>query len=37
MDNRIKAPQLELFADRTSCHRWWPNQFDVPLIRRTPF
>jgi len=27
MENRIKDPQLGLFADRTSCHRWWPNQF----------
>ena len=24
--NRIKEQQLDLFADRTSCHRWWPNQ-----------
>lgn len=27
MENRIKDQQLGLFADRTSCHRWWPNQF----------
>ncbi len=27
MENRIKEQQLQLFADRTSCHRWWPNQF----------
>ena len=27
MENRIKECQLGLFADRTSCHRWWPNQF----------
>ncbi len=27
MENRIKEQQLELFADRTSCHEWWPNQF----------
>jgi len=26
MENRIKE-QLHLFADRTSCHNWWPNQF----------
>jgi hypothetical protein len=26
MENRIKEQQLGLFADRTSCHRWWPNQ-----------
>ncbi len=27
MENRIKEQQLDLFADRTSCHEWWPNQF----------
>ena len=27
MENRIKEPQLGLFADRTSCHGWWANQF----------
>jgi hypothetical protein len=27
MENRIKEQQLFLFADRTSCHDWWPNQF----------
>ena len=27
MENRIKEQQLDLFADRTSCHAWWPNQF----------
>lgn len=26
MENRIKEQQLGLFADRTSCHNWWPNQ-----------
>lgn len=26
MENRIKEVQLDLFADRTSCHQWWPNQ-----------
>lgn len=31
MENRIKEQQLQLFADRTSCHRWWPNQFRLPL------
>jgi len=31
MENRIKETQLGLFADRTSCHRWWPNQFRVLL------
>ena len=30
MENRIKE-QLQLFSDRTSCHRWWPNQFRVLL------
>jgi hypothetical protein len=25
-ENRIKEQQLDLFADRTSCHHWWPNQ-----------
>ena len=27
MENRIKEQQLGLFADRTSCHGWWSNQF----------
>jgi hypothetical protein len=27
MENRIKEQELDLFADRTSCHNWWPNQF----------
>jgi hypothetical protein len=27
MENRIKEQQLGLFADRTSCSAWWPNQF----------
>lgn len=31
MENRIKQQQLDLFADRTSCHRWWPNQFRLLL------
>jgi len=26
MENRIKEQQLGLFADRTSCQQWWPNQ-----------
>ena len=29
MENRIKELQLALFADRTSCHDWWPNQFHL--------
>lgn len=31
MENRIKEQQLGLFADRTSCHRWWPNQLRLML------
>ena len=31
MENRIKECQLGLFADRTSCHQWWPNQFRLLL------
>lgn len=31
MENRIKEQQLSLFADRTSCHDWWPNQFRLLL------
>ena len=31
MENRIKEQQLDLFADRTSCHHWWPNQFRLIL------
>ena len=31
MENRIKEQQLQLFADRTSCHKWWPNQFRLLL------
>ena len=31
MENRIKEQQLQLFADRTSCHAWWPNQFRLLL------
>ena len=27
MENRIKEQQLYLFADRTSCHEWYANQF----------
>jgi Transposase DDE domain group 1 len=30
MENRIKE-QFELFADRTSRHKWWPNQFRLLL------
>jgi hypothetical protein len=26
MENRIKEQQLDLYADRTSCHNWWANQ-----------
>ena len=31
MENRIKEQQLDMFADRTSCHRWWPNQLRLLL------
>jgi hypothetical protein len=31
MENRIKEQQLDLFADRTSCQNWWPNQFRLLL------
>jgi hypothetical protein len=31
MENRIKDQQMDLFADRTSCHRWWPNQWRLLL------
>lgn len=31
MENRIKEQQLGLFADRTSCHIWWANQFRLLL------
>lgn len=31
MENRIKEQQLGLFADRTSCHNWWPNQLRLLL------
>jgi Transposase DDE domain group 1 len=30
MENRIKE-QFQLFSDRTSCHRWWANQFRLLL------
>lgn len=30
MENRIKE-QIQLFSMRTSCHRWWPNQFRLLL------
>ena len=31
MENRIKECQLDLLADRTSCHKWWPNQFRLMI------
>lgn len=31
MENRIKEQQLDLYADRTSCHGWWPNQLRLLL------
>jgi hypothetical protein len=26
MENRIKEIKRGVFSDRTSCHKWWPNQ-----------
>lgn len=26
MENRIKEIKRGMFSDRTSCHKWWPNQ-----------
>ena len=31
MENWIKESQLDMFAGRTSCHRWWSNQFRLLL------
>jgi hypothetical protein len=31
MENMIKQQQLDLFADRTSCHKWFANQFRLLL------
>ena len=31
MENRIKEQQLYLYADRTSCSKWLPNQFRLLL------
>ncbi len=31
MENRIKDQQIDLFSDRTSCHRWWPSQWRLLL------
>jgi hypothetical protein len=31
MENRIKEQQLDMFAERTSCHQWWSNQFRLLL------
>lgn len=31
MENRIKEQQLGLFSDRTSCQKWWANQFRLLL------
>jgi hypothetical protein len=31
MENRIKENQLDMFGDRTSCQRWWGNQFRLLL------
>ena len=37
MENRIEEQQLDLFADRTSCHRWWANQFRLLLASAYPY
>ena len=31
MENGIKMVKVQLFAERTSCHEWYPNQFRVIL------
>jgi hypothetical protein len=31
MENRIKEQQMDLFSDRTSCTKWWANQFRMLL------
>ncbi|MBK8039679.1 MAG: transposase [Verrucomicrobiaceae bacterium] len=31
MENRIQEQQLDLFADHTSYHAWWANQFRLLL------
>lgn len=31
MENRIKEQKLGLFSDRTSCSKWWSNQFRLLL------
>ena len=31
MENRIKEQQMGLFADRTSCSKWWANQLRLLL------
>ncbi len=31
MEKRIEEHRLQLFADPTSCHRWWSNQFHLLL------
>lgn len=31
MENKIKETQLELFGTRTSCTKWWSNQFRMLL------
>jgi hypothetical protein len=32
IENRIKDQQRGLFADRTSCTHWWPNQWRLILF-----
>ena len=31
MENRIKEQKLDMFSDRTSCHKWWSNQLRILL------
>lgn len=33
LENRMKAQPLDRFADRTSCHAWWPPQVRLLLSR----
>ncbi len=35
MENQINEQQLDLYADRTSCHNWWANQMRL-LISSWP-
>jgi len=37
MENRIKEQRMGLFADRTSAHEWWANQFRLLLSSAYPY